>query len=189
VPSVKWRNAMTLPRDLSLKQENGEIYVASTPVKELKDITLKPVHISPEGLNGKDIFSLPGTQAAQYSVKYTVSNLADYSMILSNDEGDKLVVGFDKTKNGYYIDRTKSGVTGFNPDFARAFFAPRLTYDPSSNVELVIDASSVELFADNGLTVMTCVFFSHKPYNHLKFQYEKPAAFKNISLLPLKSIW
>ncbi len=189
VPSVKWRNSMTIPRDLSLKQEKGEIYVASAPVKELKDITLKPVRISPEGLKGKDIFSLPGTQAAQYSLKYTVSNMEDYSIVLSNDEGDKLVLGFDKTKNGYYIDRTKSGVTSFNPDFAKAFFAPRLTDDPSSNVELIVDASSIELFADNGLTVMTCVFFPHKAYNHLRVEYKKLVGFKNITLLPLKSIW
>ncbi|WP_295675819.1 GH32 C-terminal domain-containing protein, partial [uncultured Mucilaginibacter sp.] len=60
---------------------------------------------------------------------------------------------------------------------------------PHSQVELVIDASSIELFADNGLSVLTSLFFPHKPFNHLVFKSEKGAIFENTTLIPLKSIW
>jgi fructan beta-fructosidase len=59
----------------------------------------------------------------------------------------------------------------------------------ASNIELVVDASSIELFADNGLTVMTSIFFPGKAFNHLKIQNNKGATIKNLKLLPLKSIW
>ena len=38
VPTSIWRNAMTLPRELTLKQAGGKTYLASEPVVELKRI-------------------------------------------------------------------------------------------------------------------------------------------------------
>ncbi len=118
-----------------------------------------------------------------------MDNINDYSIVLSNDAGEKLILGYDRSKNRYYIDRTKPGKTGFNAQFAGTFFAPRIASAQSSEVELIVDASSVELFADNGLSVMSGVFFPNKPYNHLQFQNDKEAIIKDVEILPLKSIW
>jgi fructan beta-fructosidase len=46
VPTVKWRNAMTIPRELALKNINGDIILASEPVKEIEGIAIKPVAIN-----------------------------------------------------------------------------------------------------------------------------------------------
>ncbi|MBD0364659.1 MAG: hypothetical protein ICV53_00935 [Flavisolibacter sp.] len=43
VPTHPWRSAMTIPRDLSLKQVGAAVYVVSKPVKELAAIQGKPV--------------------------------------------------------------------------------------------------------------------------------------------------
>ncbi|OIQ63943.1 levanase precursor [mine drainage metagenome] len=128
-------------------------------------------------------------QSNQFVLKYSLQGIEDYAITLSNDLGDKLVIGYDKSKNAYYIDRTKSGITDFNPEFAKTAFAPRLTRAPKSQVKLVVDASSIELFADKGLSVLTSLFFPHKPYNHLVFKSEKDVIFEDITLIPLKSIW
>lgn len=188
-PTEKWRNAMTLPRELALKQVNNEIFLTSNPVIELKQLELKPIHISPDDLKGKDIMALNHIQSNQFVLKYSLQGIEDYAITLSNDLGDKLVIGYDKSKNAYYIDRTKSGITDFNPEFAKTAFAPRLTRAPKSQVKLVVDASSIELFADKGLSVLTSLFFPHKPYNHLVFKSEKDVIFEDITLIPLKSIW
>jgi len=189
VPTEKWRNDMTIPRVLGLKQEKNEILLTSMPVKELKQLELKTIDISPDKWKGKDIMALNNIQAKQYELKYSVEGLGDYKITLSNDLGDKLVIGYNKTKNAYYIDRTKSGITDFNPEFAKTIFAPRLTDDHQASMELVVDASSIEVFADNGLSVLTSLFFPHKTYNHLVFKSEKGAIFENTTLIPLKSIW
>ncbi|MGZ3834412.1 MAG: hypothetical protein ACXVB0_12870 [Mucilaginibacter sp.] len=47
----------------------------------------------------------------------------------------------------------------------------------------------MELFADNGLSVMTGVFFPGKPFNHLQIKNDKASPIKNFLLVPLKSIW
>ena len=186
VPTEKWRNAMTVPRELALKQIDRSIFLTSAPVKELAQITLKPLDIAAKGnVTAPALNSLP----AQYILKFKVDNIAGYSIVLSNNAGEKLIIGYDRSKNRYYIDRTKPGKIDFNAGFAGTFFAPRISSGSSSDVELIVDASSVELFADNGLSVMSSVFFPNKPYDHLQFQNDKGAIIKNVEILPLKSIW
>jgi fructan beta-fructosidase len=38
------------------------------------------------------------------------------------------------------------------------------------NLDIIIDKASIELFADNGLTVMTELFFSTKPYTTIEIR-------------------
>jgi fructan beta-fructosidase len=185
VPTVKWRNAMTIPRELGLKQMNGEILLTSNPVKEIAGIERKAVQASNALLTGKEVKGIPG----QFTLKFNINSINNYAVILSNDLGEKLIIGYDNAKKQYFIDRAKSGKIDFNPEFAKTAFAPRLNNISLSNIELIVDASSVELFADNGLTVMTSIFFPHKPFTKLQIQNNKGAIMKNLILLPLKSIW
>jgi fructan beta-fructosidase len=45
--------------------------------------------------------------------------------------------------------------------------APRITNASTIHLDFVFDKTSVELFADGGLTVMSCLFFPTQPYNKL----------------------
>jgi fructan beta-fructosidase len=171
VPTEKWRNAMTIPRDITLKKVNGELLLASVPVGELKGIA--------SGLATAVKTKLP----AQSLLKMSTASLNDYAITLSNDAGEELVIGYDKKANQYYIDRTKAGKVDFQHDFKGRFVAPRFATTNASDLTLVIDGTSVELFADNGLTTMTTIFFPNKPFDHI--------ITKSISLkqTALKSIW
>ncbi|MBD0284247.1 MAG: GH32 C-terminal domain-containing protein [Flavisolibacter sp.] len=48
------------------------------------------------------------------------------SLVLSNDAGEEVVIGYDKTANQFFIDRTKSGKVDFHKDFAARHVASRL---------------------------------------------------------------
>ena len=41
VPTTVWRSAMTIPRELSLKSENGHYLLTSKPVREFGDLRIK----------------------------------------------------------------------------------------------------------------------------------------------------
>jgi len=186
VPTVKWRNAMTIPKELGLKQVNGRILLTSNPVSELLSIEHSPINVNNNLLTGKIVKRVPN----QFILKFNINKINDYSVILSNDEGEKLIIGYDNTKKQYYIDRAKSGKIDFNAEFAKTAFAPRLISNTSSsNIELVVDVSSVEMFADNGLTEMTSIFFPHKTFTQLQIQNNRGLTIRNLKLLPLKSIW
>ncbi len=90
-----------------------------------------------------------------------------------------MVVGYNKKANQYYIDRTKSGKTDFEKGFANIHTAPRIARG-TVNLRLVADRASVELFADDGLTVMTDIFFPNGPMTKLYIKSVDGIAIKNI---------
>jgi fructan beta-fructosidase len=176
VPTVKWRNAMTIPRELTLFKSNDELYLKSMPVKEIQ--SLQPKNLK----NG--VSKLPGALPGQYIMKLKTARLADCSITLSNSNGEKLIIGYDKGKNQYFIDRTKSGKADFSDKFSGIAYAPRFSKATNSEITLLVDRSSVELFADGGRTVMTSIFFPSKPYQQLNLK-----SIKVTQLVPLYGIW
>jgi fructan beta-fructosidase len=188
-PTVKWRSAMTIPRELSLKSAAGDIWLASNPVEELENIVTKTINVD-AGLLAKDnnIFSVIKQTPTQYTLKFNTQAVKDYSVILSNNAGEKLVIGYNAKNSRYYIDRTKAGQSGFNKRFASIAYAPRLSLSSISDFELLVDASSVELFADGGLSNLTGIYFPKKPYTRLSI-VNNGMEIEDLQIQPLKSIW
>jgi len=171
VPTSPWRNATTVPRELALQQVGPDIYLTSQPVKELSklaqpSITLKDVTVSKE----YDLASKIKSPGDKFQLKLSTKQLASFSLVLSNSKGEELVIGYDKAKNQYFIDRTKAGQSGFSNKFAGRHVAPRLATTPGTDLTLLFDASSVELFADQGLTVMSELFFPTEVLSTLKLK-------------------
>ena len=168
VPTINWRSANTVPRDLGIQKVADHYYVTSRPVEELsllktKTKLIENVEIGEYDL-GKNIGSFNGTAM----IKISSDQLASFSFTLSNTLGEKLIAGYDKTANEYFIDRANSGKTGFEEKFAGRHTAPRLSDKAGTNITLIIDRSSIELFADDGLSVMTDIFFPNKPYDQMR---------------------
>jgi len=113
----------------------------------------------------------------------------DFAIVLLNDAGEELEIGYDNKQQQYYIDRSRSGAIDFQKDFAGRATAPRLLKAGSMNLSLIIDVSSVELFADNGLTVMTSIFFPTKPFDHIHIKTPGTTSFKKLAYANCKSIW
>ncbi len=190
VPSVKWRNAMTIPRELYIKIIGKEMFVASRPVLELSTIQTAPVIkknykvLKTYNLSGiKNKITLPSR------INLSLESIKDFSISFSNESGEKLSIGFDKKLNQYFIDRTKAGKADFHKEFAAKHFAPRFSKSSNMNLSLLIDESSAELFADDGLSVMTEIFFPGKPYNQIQIATNENVVFKKIEYIELKSIW
>ena len=112
-----------------------------------------------------------------------------YEVTLSNAMGEKLIVGFDKKANQYFIDRERSGKVDFVKGFGGKFTAPRASLADSLEMELVIDNSSIEMFADGGSTVMTAVFFPTKPYSDLVISSKEGLKLSRLTFQGMRSIW
>jgi fructan beta-fructosidase len=56
-------------------------------------------------------------------------------------------------------------------------------------MSLIVDVSSVELFADDGLSVMTEIFFPSKQYNQISIQSSEGSTIKKLEYASLNSIW
>ncbi|GAB3243838.1 glycoside hydrolase family 32 protein [Hymenobacter seoulensis] len=174
VPTSPWRNAMTVPRELSLKQVGTNVYLASEPVKEVSKL-LQPSGVTLQKLSVKkelDLTSRLTNFGDKFQLKLSTAQLQDFALVLSNSRGEELQIGYDKKANEYFVNRSKSGNMSFSDKFAGRHTAPRLATSPAANLTLLFDATSVELFADNGLTTMTELFFPSEPFTKVRFTSE-----------------
>ena len=181
---------MTIARDLKLKHVGNNIFIASQPVPELSAIQSKPVIVQNiKVTNPVDLAKKTGAVKFPCRLNLALDEIKDFSLVIANDAGEEIAIGYDKKQNQYFSDRTKSGKIDFQKDFAARHVAPRFTDNTKMNLSLVIDASSVELFADDGLTVMTEIFFPNKPYSQIRLQSPDNAVIKKLEYINLKNIW
>lgn len=189
VPTQKWRSAMTVPRDLSIEKAGDKYLLSSRPVSELNALET-PSRVLKD-IDGSNYDITAKTKALSGPARLTIKGdkIADFSVALSNASGQKVVAGYDKGKDQYYIDRSASGKVGFAKGFAAKHVAPRLTNKHELDLTLIIDDSSLELFADNGLTVLTQIFFPDEPFSKITFQSPEKLKLNRIEFSKMKSIY
>ncbi|HEX2606362.1 MAG TPA: glycoside hydrolase family 32 protein [Flavisolibacter sp.] len=190
VPTKTWRSAMTVPRDLSLEKIGDRYFLRSQPAPELDQLNEKP-EFSATDMDGHqfDLTAKAGKLSGPSRLRLASDHISSYTITLSNASGEKVVIGYDSSRHQYYIDRTASGETAFEKGFAGRHTAPRIALSDSTSLELIIDKASVELFADNGLTVMTEIFFPKQDYTDIRIASAAPFQIKKISLNGMRSIY
>jgi fructan beta-fructosidase len=189
VPTKIWRSAMTVPRELSLIQTDGKFYLSSNPVKELNVLNTKTLYLN--NIRGKhfDLTSKTGLLKSPIKLNLDIDTLKSFAIELSNNKGEKLIVGFEKNTNQYYIDRTLAGDNSFNKQFAGKFTASRKVQNISTKLILIIDKASIELFADEGSSVMTSIFFPMNPYTSIHIISNDTVSIKKLEYTSMKGIW
>ena len=187
VPSVKWRGAMTIPRQLELKNTDSGIRLFSTPVSEL--ITLRKNEQKPD-FKQNSSYKISGLNELIIKIDLKNTSSDNFGVIFSNSKQESLILGFDKLQNQFYIDRTKSGKTTFSKEFSGKHFAPRIINDSLLEMRLFLDNSSLELFADGGSVSMTEIFYPDEKINLMTFfQKNGIAKIINAELFDLSSVW
>ena len=171
VPTSPWRSAMTLPRELGLTHAADGYRLTMTPARELAKLATAPIALTNVAVKGTvDLTARLHSTTPQQRLTLSTARLGSFELVLGNAAGQELVVGYDAAKNEYYIDRSRAGQRGFSDKFAGRATAPRLSAAPAADLTLYLDAASVELFADHGLTTMTSIFFPDKPLTSIRLR-------------------
>ena len=165
LPAQQWRNAMTLARDLRLEKAGDKMVVASRTVTELQASRVQTQSKENQEISaGRALkIAVPGPGKA-WQIELETDAGKDFHIRLMNDLGEELMVGYNSRQNIYYMDRGLSGQVASAQNFSRKITAPRLASGATIRLSLWVDASSAELFADDGLTVMTTAYFPGKPF-------------------------
>lgn len=189
VPTEKWRSAMTIPRELSIEKIGDKYLLSSKPVSELNKLAEQPVNLENIEAQNFDLTAKTGKLEGPARLSIQADKIANFSITLSNQSGQNVVIGYDKATNTYFIDRTKSGKVAFEKDFAAKHTAPRLSAKENVDLSLIIDNASVELFADNGLTVMTEIFFPDTPFSKITIQSPDNFKIKSIQYNKMRTMF
>lgn len=99
----------------------------------------------------------------------------------------KLVV--DSVAGELILDRTQAGIADFETGFAAVQRAPLQIENDKVQLDILLDAASVEVFANNGRTVMTSLVFPEQPYTQLILGADNVFTIQHAEIAQLKSIW
>jgi len=190
VPTQGWRGAMTLPRELGLKPVKDKLFLTSVPVNELKQLVAPAFSKENLSVNRElDLSSELKDAKGRFKLDISLTSVSDFSINLSNDKGEELIIGYEKATNQYFIDRTNAGESAFEKGFAKRHTAPRISTSDTIDLSLYIDAASAEVFADKGLNVFTDTFFPNSLASTLKIKTPNNVQVSKLQLSEVKSIW
>ena len=146
VPTMQYRSANSVPRDLDLYEYQGQTYCGVTPSPELAAARPKKA-----------------TKTLTEACEMVVTLKGNATITLANDKGEQVVMTYDEKSRTFAMDRTKSGLCDFSDEFAALTVAP--VHGKLSQLRLFIDRSSIEAFDADGKMAMTNLVFPTRPYN------------------------
>ena len=168
VPTKAWRSANTLPRELALKTTEKGIRLFQKPIKEQEILRGEAKQLGEQIVSGSlDLKPSSSTNEISLTVRLNNTSAQELGIILSNSKGEKVLIGFERPTNRFYIDRSEGGKKDFEKGFAGRHYAPRITTANNLKMNLHIDIASVELFADEGAVVMTDIFFPNEDFTQI----------------------
>ena len=159
-PTDGWRSAMTVPREFALETRNGVIELIQRPVRELNAARKPVLALKSAGLEevGKELSKL---QLDSYEliadIELTSAETVGFKVRASRDE--ETIIGYDPASRELFVDRTRSGESGFHKDFAGRHAAKLDVQGGRLQLRIYVDACSVEVFACDGQAVITDLIF------------------------------
>ena len=146
VPTMQYRSANSIPRDLGLFEYKGNTYCSVTPSEEITAARSKKP-----------------SKSLSEACEMVVNLKGDATITLSNSKGEKVVMTYKAKDETFSMDRTLSGKTDFSSDFAAITTAP--VYGKMNKLRIFIDKSSIEVFDNDGKMAMTNLVFPTRPYD------------------------
>lgn len=195
-PTAPWRGAMTFPRELGLQQTEQGIRLTHQPVGEIEHLFLGPsLHHQERKIINKDNLTeqlcLP--EHCQIKLHASWQNMASSSwcMAFSSTVGDQLKLTFSLKDNELIIDRSQVSHKINNAMFSNKIHIP---IDLTHGIQLTLlkDTSSLELFANDGKSLATLLYFSEEDLTQLHLGINNPNvdfSLHNLEIQPLCSIW
>jgi len=215
VPSLPGRGEMTVARRIYFRQPPA--HPAPTPSQEPLFLVQEPILPIPAIKHYAAMFGAPPYETisqanARIAALKESGSAYRLSFILNpgdaeeagvrlrrstanpNDPAaEETVVGIDITTGHIFVDRTRSGKTDWSPDFPARVSAPlRRSQANSIPIEILVDSNSIEVFAEDGETVLTNLIYPAPASQGLAFYATDtppgaaPALVRNVELVPLE---
>ncbi|CAG8999625.1 MAG: hypothetical protein CENE_01604 [Candidatus Celerinatantimonas neptuna] len=197
IPTSPWRGTQTFIRELELQKINGRIRLTQVPVHAFNQLRRQMLfhHQRAIMINSDDtLLSNHQIKAKVFEIQATLNPAGADNIgfkIRTNGQGQITRVGYDALAGTVYIDRTHSGDSSFSTTFATRHNAPvTLEKDGKLNLRIIVDTSSVSVFADKGEVVLTDQIFPDPSSTGMDmFSEGGSASIEGLTIWKLNSIW
>jgi fructan beta-fructosidase len=186
-PTEKWRSAMTLPRHLLLSKDEFGYFISSRIFPAFDDITTTVLEKDEILLDQMQTFDGAFDRA---DITWSQDLNEDLVVKFLNNEGEFLVIELNPEKGQIIMDRQNSGKTDFSETFAdKQHVMPYYSKEKSSEVRIVLDRASIELFVDGGRYVMTEKFFPNAPFNVMQLSSARGTTINQLKIKSVANTW
>jgi len=192
-PTSPWRSAMSIPRQPGLRRTAEGIRLVQKPVREMEK--LRDRHFA---FPGGDIAAANAWLAENQIAGQQLELIVELAPQTSGTQGVKVLkgdkeetlIGVDRSRGQLFVDRTQSGKVNFNPQFSGVHVAPLPGIAGPVKLHIFVDASSVEVFVNDGERVFTDLVFPSAGSRGVEFfESENGAKITSLNVWTLKSVW
>jgi beta-fructofuranosidase len=181
-----WAGALTIPRELKFN-ENGNL--SMVPIEELQKLRNDYIYVPETTISEKTILEQIQGECleiiAEFSLKECSAEKFGISVRCSQDRLEKTSLIYDVKDDKIYVDRNYSGK---GEGGIRTSVVPG-NHD-SIKLHLFIDRSSLEMFVNNGETVMTTRIYPDPLSTYVElFSEGGVVSLIKLESWPLKDIW
>ncbi|MEK8212025.1 PfkB family carbohydrate kinase [Paenibacillus sp. FSL L8-0463] len=176
-PTASWRGAATLPRVLSLTSRNGSVVLTQMPVQEVEQLrkeshSWSDVAVTPE----VSFIHKTNEDLLEIEANIDIRSGDEVHIQLKSSGQTATIIGYDPVREWLFIDRSKSGLTDFNPSFACKHGARVVPENGGIKLRIWLDRSAVEVFANDGLVALTDQIFPDDPIDNVWISTESGRA-------------
>lgn len=161
LPTSPWRGQLTSPRELGLIKTPVGIRLTQTPAMELE--RLRGDHVQLHNASWADLQALLARRdwpdTLEIDAELELKGSQDFGFTLRKGASYGTRVGYDSRWSDVYIDRSHSGDLIVGPSFAARHEAPIAADKTRIRMHILLDRSSVELFAQDGLLTITDLIY------------------------------
>ena len=159
VPTAPWRSAMSIPRELTLRETPDGLRLIQQPVRELTKLRGKRHRIAKASLAEANAWLArfqPAGDLLEVVVEFESLPVAgELGLRIITGANESTAVRYQTGQERLSLDRAQSGRMNFHPKFAGAHEAPMRVKDGRLRLHLFLDTSSLEVFAADGESVLT----------------------------------
>ncbi len=157
-PTAAWRGAQSLPRELSLAQFPDGVRLVQKPVAETKrlrqqellDVSKVSISEAIEAMRGAKVRG----DTVEIEAEIAAEDAKEIGFRLRKGGNEETVLGFTPESKEVFVDRTRSGEVSFAPEFSGRHKAA-VRQSARLKLHIFLDRSSVEVFCNDGETVLT----------------------------------
>ena len=194
VPTYPWRGVQSIPRELKLKRFANGIRLIQQPVVEL--CTLRQQHTSLQGQNVTAANRLlkskgVGGETLEILAEIDPGSAAEVGLRVRKGFDEETIIGVDTKQSKLFVDRTRSGDVGFDEKFPGRHAGPiRLADGKSVKLHIFVDRSSVEVFGNDGETVISDGIFPARTSEGMElYSQGGQARIVKLDVWNLRSAW
>jgi fructan beta-fructosidase len=193
IPTSPWRSAQSVPRELALRTTRDGVRLVQRPVAEIQRLRgtgrrlgAQPIPVGSTPLAARGI---SGT-ALEIVAELEAGAASELGVKVRTGRNEETVIGVDPRAGRLFVDRTRSGEVSFHPDFPGRHAGPLPIENGRVRLRILVDRSSVEVFAGDGRTVITDQIFPDSASDGVAlYATGGPARLVTLEAWPLQSAW